>query len=299
MRFHCEDLAENGVILVPHDSLAFQPLCSDIRRHIETPPPGSPPPIAGEGPDLPGEDDPASAILWNHSGKPISAFTLIWRYGEKGSEATTSGTHVFGVGYSPSLLLPFGLPEHRRAFETYWHTILPHSKRYLDRNRVLGTNADVRPPAPDEQWKGGVMRWGGTRPPRQLVGVDRVTLILDAAFFSTGECLGPDTKQLWERVVVDAEMHQEIATVARRGVEAGFDVEQILADIEQITAVGGHPPPPPPPPSGQMERIRFRERARWRLADTISHMRTNLGNDKTVAVISDWVDAEVPKYRRS
>jgi hypothetical protein len=109
--------------LIPSNSRAFQPLCSDIRRHIEAPPAGSPPPFPGETPDLPGRDDPASAILWNQSGKPIYAFTLIWKYGWKNEEfgdRTRSSTHIHGAGYPPSLLLPFGLREDRRAFETCW-----------------------------------------------------------------------------------------------------------------------------------------------------------------------------------
>ncbi|HEX4138634.1 MAG TPA: hypothetical protein VHY84_28745 [Bryobacteraceae bacterium] len=45
------------------------------------------------------------------------------------------------------------------------------------------------------------MRWGGgRRQPEDLV--DTVVLTLDAAFFSTGECVGPDTKQLGERVMI-------------------------------------------------------------------------------------------------
>jgi hypothetical protein len=190
------------------------------------------------------------------------------------------------------------LREDRRAFETYWQTILPHSKRYLDGHRVLGTNADVRPPAPDEQWSGGVMRWGGGRG-QQEDRADTVTLTLDAAFFSTGECVGPDTKQLWDRVIFAAEVHQEIAMAARRGVDAGFDVEQMLAEIEQITGGTGQPAPPPPPPSGEAEPAWFGEHERWSLAKRISYMRTRFGNDKTVSILCDWADTAVPQYRRS
>jgi hypothetical protein len=298
MKFHCEDLARAGIVLIPSDSRAFQPLCSDISRHIEAPPPGSPSPFPDETPDLPGEDDPASAILWNQSEKPICAFTLIWKYHwkDEGIGDRTS-SHILGVGHSPSLLLPFGLREDRRAFETYWQTILPGSKRYLENGCVLGTNADVRPPAPDEQWSGGVMRWGGGRE-QQSDRADTVTLTLDAAFFSTGECVGPDTNQLWEHVIIAAELYQEVATVACSGVEAGFDVEQILAEIEQITGDAGHPPAPPPP-DNRAETVSLRECERWRLAKRISHMRTHFGSDKTVSILGDWADASVPQYRRS
>jgi hypothetical protein len=288
VKFQCDDLAQAGVVLVPHDSRAFQPLCADIRKHLEAPPPGSPPPFAGETPDLPDEDDPASAILWNHSGKPICAYTLVW---------TPGGTDILGVGHYPSLLLPFGLREDRRAFQTYWQTILPNSKRYVDSDRVLGTNADVRPPSPDEQWKGGVMRWGSPGPDQEYRD-GTVTLTLDAVFFSTGECAGPDTRQLWDRTIAAAEVHQEVAATARHGVESAFDVEQILADIEQITGNADRPALPPGPPGCAVEPGLFREHERWHLAKRISHMRTHFGDDKTVAMLSDWANTAVPQYRR-
>ncbi len=288
MKFHCNDLAQAGVVLIPHDSRAFQPLCADIRKHLEAPPPGSPPPFPDETPDLPDEDDPASAILWNQSGKPISAFTLIW---------TPGATDISGVGHYPSLLLPFGLREERRAFQTYWQTILPNSKRYIDRGGVLGANADVRPPAPDERWSGGVMRWGG-RERHQEDRADAVTLTLDAVFFSTGECAGPDTRQLWEHVIAAAEVHREVAATARHGVEAAVGVEQTLADVERITGKADHLPPPPGPPGWASEPGLFREHERWHLAKRISHMRTHFGDDKTVSMLSDWADAAVPHYRR-
>jgi hypothetical protein len=300
MNFHCEDLPEAGVVLIPRDSHAFQPLCSDIRRHLEAPPPGSPPPFPDETPDPPDEDNPASAILWNQSGKPICAFTLIWKHAwndERFGDHTTGSTQILGVGHSPSLLLPFGLTEDRRAFATYWQTILPWSKRYVDSGGVLGANADVRPPAPDEQWSGGVMRWGGRG--HREDRADKATLTLDAVFFSTGECAGPDSNQLWERVIAGAELHQKVAAAARRGVEAALDVERILAEVDQITGDAGHPPPPPPDPGGKAEPARFREYERWSLARQISHMRTHLGNHKTVSILSDWADAAIPQYRRS
>jgi hypothetical protein len=299
MQFHCEDLVQAGVVLIPRDSRAFQPLCSDIRRHLEAPPPGSPPPFSGETPGLPDEDNPASAILWNQSGKPICAFTLIWKYDwrDEHGHHTPASTHILGVGHYPSLLIPFGLSENRRAFAAYWQTILPYSKRYVDSGGVLGANADVRPPAPDEQWRGGIMRWGGRE--QREDRADKVTLALDAVFFSTGECVGPDTRQLWDRVIAAAELHREVAATARNGVEAAFDVAQILADVEWITGKASQPPPPPGPPGWAAEPGLFRERERWSLARRISHMRTQYGNDKTVSILREWADAAVPQYRRT
>lgn len=141
------------------------------------------------------------------------------------------------------------------------------------------------------------MRWGG-RGQRQD-RADKVSLTLDAVFFSTGECAGPDTRQLWDRVIAAAELHREVAATARYGVEGAFDVEQILADVEWITGKASHPPPPPGSPGWAAEPGLFRERERWSLASRISHMRTRFGDHKTVSILSDWADAAVPQYRRT
>jgi hypothetical protein len=204
MQLRCEGLRDAGIVLIPHDSPNFARLLSDITRHIKSPPPGGPPPLPNGKLELPDPGDPASAILWNGSGKPLCAWTVIWKPG---------GSSVFTANFG-SLLLPFGHKPERRAFETYWRTIMPNSKRWLRAGAVLGTNADIRPPAGDEIWKGGVVRGGGAGV-RRTPDTDTVTLTIDAAFFATGECAGPDTLQLWERVVFPAEVAQLVAAAAR------------------------------------------------------------------------------------
>jgi hypothetical protein len=78
MKFHREDRAQAGVVL--HFS-PRAPISEGISKPIR---PGHLRP------------SPASAILWNQSGKAIRAFTLIW---------TPSSTQILGVGPYPSLFL--------------------------------------------------------------------------------------------------------------------------------------------------------------------------------------------------
>ena len=289
MQFRCEDLAQAGIVLIPHNASDFRALLTDITSHIESPPPGSPPAFPNERIELPDPDDPASAILWNQSGKPLCGWTRIWKPG---------GITVSTTGF-PSLLLPFGLREDRRAFETYWHTILPNSKRWLSRRSVLGSNADVRPPSPEEVWVGGVVRFGGGAGGFRG-DPDAVSLTIDAAFFATGECVGPDTRGLWNQIVPKAELCQQAALSVRRGVRAGTESARILSDVEKITgtALNGPPPPPPPPSMGRQDSHEWHENARQELARRIADMRRRLGDEKTVSTLDRWADATVPQFRR-
>jgi hypothetical protein len=290
MQFRCEDLPQAGIVLIPHDSPDFAPLLADITRHIESPPPGGPPPFPSPKLERPDPAEPASAILWNRSDKPLCAHTLVWKPG---------GIFLNGTGVFPSLLLPFGLPEERRAFEAYWRTILPQSKRWVSRDSTLGSNADVRPPAPEEIWKSGIMGWGGAGGTRPRQEPDTVTLTIDAAMFATGECAGPDTRQLWDQVVPAAEVTQQVASIARGGLQAGLSPARILADVEQVTGKSRvSAMPPPPPPFRSVGPHAFREYARQKLADRIARMRKTGGDETTVATLSAWADAVVPKFRR-
>jgi hypothetical protein len=85
-----------------------------------------------------------------------------------------------------------------------------------------------------------------------------------------GECVGPDTKRLWERLTVAAEMYREIAATARRGIESGFVTEQVLPEIERITGVPDGRPLPPPS-NDRVEQGLFRKRERWHLTHRMSH----------------------------
>src|SRR5215475_13162597 len=90
------------------------------------------------------------------------------------------------------------------------------------------------PPATDEVWVGGVVcgRGGGGR--RQRL-IHRVTLTLDGVFFVDGGFAGPNRKHLWEQVVHTADIHIQVANIAREGHREGISPERILAEIESIT----------------------------------------------------------------
>jgi hypothetical protein len=83
----------------------------------------------------------------------------VWRF-----ETVTgrSYRHSCGMLSVQSLLLSFGRSEDSllKLFG-YWHTILPGSKRYLSESGMVGDNTDVRPPTPDEKWRGGGIAGGG------------------------------------------------------------------------------------------------------------------------------------------
>jgi len=109
-----------------------------------------------------------------------------------------------------------------RAFAGYWHAILPGSKRYVSGGgRMFGDNADVRPPTPEEDWKGPRFSVGGSWHNMPMDRTRRVTLILDGIFFSDGEFAGPNDAQLYERIVCDAEVYQAVAAAARVQFSAG------------------------------------------------------------------------------
>jgi hypothetical protein len=298
MKFRCRGLVDAGVELIPPDSPLFPHMLGEIRRHLDSPPRGSPPPLPGH--DMtpsPDGEDPVGTILWNRSGKPLCAWTLIWTYRDASGHESRS-SHVMGVGTVPSSLLPFGLTDDKRKFVAYWNTILPGSMRYLSGERVFGSNADVRAPSPEECWKGGVMRWGGGGKSRSMDQIETVTLALDAVFFSNGECAGPDEKRLWEHIVCDAAVYRAVATAAQEQSAAGLDAKEILAGIGRIIGSAGAPVPPPPPPDGKAGLKSFLNQARWHLARRISVHRSSQGDEKTVSMLLSWAGAELPEYRR-
>jgi hypothetical protein len=132
------------------------------------------------------------------------------------------------------LLLRFGRPDAHLALYSYWHTIFPGSKRYLGESGMVGDNTDVRPPAPDEEWRGG-MRTGGGRGGNRRELLRQMTLALDGVFFLDGEFVGPNTEKLYEQTVADAEAHRIVGRIAREGHDRGRRPAEILADIERVT----------------------------------------------------------------
>ena len=196
-----------------------------------------------------------------------------------------------GVSSRPSLLLPFGLEEERRAFITYSQSILPGSKRFVTEHDFAGTNADVRPPGPGEMWKGGGFGSGGGGGGFvQRYPIVSTVLHLDAVFFADGEFVGADAAHLWDEVVVRSEVCRDLARVVRtRGVEA---IRELAA-----SAYPHRPPPPPPPPLyRQTEDVRAHEM--HHLARRIKWMCAGHGEEKAAALIAEWADTPLPDYRR-
>ncbi|GEM_PF-3479837 len=240
MEFRCEDLPQHGVVLVPPTSREYDTLLAEIRRRLENPVAGSPPPLPLTGPRFPEDERFRSAILVNRGPTGIAAVQQVWTFQEAGGRSYTSS---FGGVTGSSVLLPFGLPERLRKLYGYWHVILPGSKRYLDsRGDILGDNSDVRPPDPDEAWQGGIVRGrgGGGRLPGLL---ERVTLTLDGVFFTDGGFAGPNRRGLWDQVVGSAEAHLEAAEIARRGRRQDLTPERIFAEIERALGPAGDRPP--------------------------------------------------------
>src|SRR5580692_4144818 len=146
VEYRCEDLPAFGVVLAPPSSPEYTGLLADIQKRLNNPIPGS-------APQLDFGDDPSAPtmILCNRSQTPIAAVSWIWKF--ETDSGRPSGTSVLVSG-NPSVLTPFGLNKHTRTLYAYWHVILPGSKRFIRGNRMFGDNTDVRPPQPDELWKG-------------------------------------------------------------------------------------------------------------------------------------------------
>lgn len=277
MEFRCQDLRDAGVILVAPDSSRYRPLLADIRG-------------------LPEEEDPLGAILLNQSAKPIAAWSLIYRYEELSGHGYSSN-FIIGVGALPSVLLPFGMSEEMRLVQLYGNTILPGSKRYISDGEMFGDNTDVRPPNPEEEWKGGWFGFcGGTRNSTPLDKMRRVTLVLDGLFFSDGVCAGPNELQLFEHIVYDAEVYRQVAHAARELVTQGRSSGAVLTAIEELTGPSRNPIPPPP--GSQSNPESFRERARAFVAAHIAGMRGRQNDEEVVEALVSWTDTQLPEYRR-
>lgn len=295
MEFHCEDLPQYGVALVPPTSPEYDLLVADIQRRNDHPVEGSPPLPESMRGRIWEQDREASAILLNRGQTGIAAIQQVWTFQEASGRTYTSS---IGGGSNPSVLLPFGIPERLLKLYGYWQVILPGSKRYLSaRGEQVGDNSDVRPPGPDEVWTGGVMggRGGGnsSRGPMK-----EVTLTLDGVFFADGGFVGPNRKALWEQIVFSAEAHLRLTKIAREGHDNGVAPREILAEIETVTGPAADRPPIPLPPSGARTPDTYAKAALARLAWQIGMSRKGLGDERTVHMLMAWGDAHPPHYRK-
>jgi hypothetical protein len=287
MEFRCLGLPQFGLILIPPSSPEYDGMVADIQRRLDHPVTGSPPLLpAGFQPRIASEDRDTSAVLLNRGQKPVFALTLIWNYVEV-SGRFYSHTYTLGVGAFPSLLLPFGMTDHSRRLAGYWHIVLPGSKRYLGAGKMIGDNSDVRPPAPDEMWTGGIAGGGGGG--RRMGGpvqFREVTLVIDGVFFTDGQFAGPNQGLLWEQVVSEGEATIQIAQLARQGHFDGLPNERIFATIDEITG-----PVPErglsPWPGGRADAESWKRYALGKLATMIAGMRRQTGDARTIYTLSD------------
>jgi hypothetical protein len=182
--FLCEDLPRHGVVLVPPTAEDYDLLLEDIQHRANAPDEGSPPFPERFRPRIIPEERPTSAILLNQNAKSIAGLQVIWRFV---TDAGRSFRHSRGM-LSANNLLPFNQQsESTTKWYTYWQTIFPSSKRYLGESGMMGDNTDVRPPAEDEKWRGGIITGGGSGGGKSREPIRQVTLVLDGVFFLDGE----------------------------------------------------------------------------------------------------------------
>jgi len=300
VRFLCEDLPQHGLLLVPPSSKDYDVLLADIRHRVNEPVEGSPPFPERFRPRIVAEDLPTSAILLNRSEKAIVGLQAVWRVE---TETGRSFRHSRGMLSPDRVLLPFE-PRDRSAMKlyNYWNTILPGSKRYLAESGMVGDNTDVRPPADDEKWSGGMIAGGGGGGGAGRDPIRQITLILDAVFFLDGEFVGPDGDKLFERLIAEADAHRLVARIAKDGHAKGLSPAEILAEIEKVTGAAPDRPPMPPGfrnPAATPEDLRGSalQNVAFRLG-----MRRRFpqigGEEQTVSAIMSWDDAVLPHFRK-
>lgn len=298
LSFFSEDLASDGIVLVPHTSPDYRPLLADIQRRIEEPQYESSwlstevrEHILGR---IVADDCETSAILLNNSGKSIASMILLWRLTERSGRVERHTNRWGGDG----LLVPTRLDPVRRKMLGYWWVIMPNSKRYICLNGVAGDNSDVRLPAADEIYTGGFVQWGS--PPGNQHLLRSATLSIDSIFFTDGEFIGPDTEQLWERTQYKAELMKSIAAVAREGYQRGDPRHRIFAAIEEITGPEGGTGPIPPPP-GQLGGSDFLvNMERLVVATSLGQQRRENGDESALVRLLAWAESNPPRlYRRS
>jgi hypothetical protein len=298
--FLCEDLPKHHLVLVPPASEGYDPLLSDIQRRLSDPIDGSPPLPEHLRPRISPEDRPTSAILLNRSSKAIAALQVVWRFE---TQTGRSYRHSQGMLSPQGLLLRFGRSDDAQfKLYGYWHTILPGSKRYLGESGMVGDNTDVRPPAADEKWRGGIIGVTGRGGGNSRDPVRQVTLVLDGVFFLDGEFVGPNAERLFDQTVADAEAHLIVARIAREGHNKGQRPGEILAEIERATG----PAPKRPPmdlayrnPGASQEE--FRRAALQTVAFQLA-MRRRLpqasDEEQTVFMVMAWNDTVLPHFRK-
>jgi hypothetical protein len=274
-------------------------LLDDIQRRAKRPLEGAPPLPEDLRPCIDPED-PASAILLNRSAKTIAAIQAVWHF-----ETETGRTyrHSRSMLSPQALLLPFGRSDEKLMnLYRYWQTILPGSKRYLAESGMVGDNTDVRPPGPEEKWRGGMIgsrggSGGGSREPQR-----QITLALDGVFFLDGEFVGPDRERTYERTVAQGEARLTVAHIARAGYEKGKSPHEILRDVEKVTG----PAPARPPMTAAMDNPdatpeQFLEAALQQISFELTQMerlRPRDHQERAVRMMLGWAETVLPNFRK-
>ena len=166
---------------------------------------------------------------------------------------------------------------------------------------MVGDNGDVRPPRPDEKWRGGIAGGGASGGSSGGEPVKQVTLVLDGVFFLDGEFVGVNREKLYEQTVADAQAHMAVARIARDGHDNGRSPDQILADIEKAT--GPAPERPQPFPAFRKSDVALEEFRHWALqniASSLAMMRKApaFTPERTVYMIMGWADTALPNFRK-
>jgi hypothetical protein len=314
MEYRCEDLPRYGVVLLPPSSPEYAGLLADIQNRLANP-------VAGSAPQAPDFEDRSAPtmILCNRSQTAIAAVSWIWKFELDTGRSTSSSVSAAGV---PSVLAPFGLDERMRKLYGYWQVILPGSKRGIRGSSMFGDNTDVRPPHPDELWKGGGFGvGGGSRGP--LGPLKSVTLALDGVFFRDGGFAGPDTLNTFDRLTAQVDAYLQVAKIARDGHNQGVTPAMIITQIEVVTGPDRGPAPPPPPgplrpgtvvkpievvtdpdrgpapPPPQGIRGDLRQDKLRNLARQIAMMRRQgMGDDQVVYSLMSWTETPLPNFHK-
>jgi hypothetical protein len=296
-----EDLPRHGLALVPPSSAEYDDLLTDIARRVNAPPEGSPPIPERFRPRIDPAERPLSAILLNRSAKAIAGLQMVWRF-----ETETGRTfdHSQGMLFARTLLLPFYCQsEAQTKLYTYWQTIFPGSKRYVAESGLVGDNTDVRPPADEEKWKGGIAMGGGRGGGSNPEPIRQVTLALDGAFFLDGEFVGPDAQRVFDRTLAEVEAHRMVARIAKSAHDRGATPTEILSEIDKVTGAAPDRPPMPPNFRNRAATVEdFQKAALQTLAFQFAAPRRfgQAGSeDQLVFSILAWNDAVLPNYRKS
>lgn len=291
--FSCLDLHAQGLSLVPPDRSEFADMLEAVRRTHLAETPGRPPFPREPIPD----DLTFSAILINHSEKPLAELALEWKF-----EETTGNrySHQWINTFGRHLLVPSRIPPDRATVLAYWYAILPGSKRLLVENQMFGDNTDVRPPRSDEMWPGGgIISSRNTGHPVDPNRIRSVVLVLDGAFFTDGEFLGPNNLHLWDDVFYENEVKLKAAHIAADGKRAGRSADEIVEEVNQYT--GAAPDLKEmrlPPTRGRAQAEEFRQWHRGGLARQISSVQQQKGADGVLTMLLSWAAAPPPKLRR-